>query len=57
MGVDDPLETLSNPNTTETMVTDAESGVEVPVIPVDDGVVSQPVVQPIPNETEEDSPQ
>jgi hypothetical protein len=42
--------TLANPGTMGTAVADPESGVSVPIIPVDDGAVSQPVVQPIPTE-------
>lgn len=47
IGVSDPLSTLADQSVGETKVTDPDSGVTVPVIPVDEGVVSQPVVQPI----------
>lgn len=57
VGESSPTSTLANPNVAAGVVTDAETGAEVPVIPVDDDVVSQPVVQPIPNDSPEDTPQ
>ena len=55
----EPASTLATPVTVTGLVPDTESGVSAPVIPVQDGVVSQPVVQPIANEDETatDSPQ
>lgn len=55
----EPASTLANPATVTGLVADPESGVSAPVIPVEDGVLSQPVVQPIATEDEggTDSPQ
>ncbi|MEQ8773605.1 MAG: hypothetical protein RIC51_12335 [Erythrobacter sp.] len=53
-GESDPATTMTNPRGSMT-VTDAATGDEVPVVPVDERVLSQPVTQPLPkdaNETE-----
>ncbi len=48
VGVSDPASTLAAPTAASGAVADPETGVDVPVIPVQDGFVSQPVVEPIP---------
>lgn len=50
VGDSDPQDTLANPAIVTGVITDPETGAEAPVIPVDEGVVSQPVVQPIPSD-------
>ena len=47
---DDPGDTLSTPTAVAGTVTDAETGAEVPIIPVEEGFVSQPVTEPLPND-------
>lgn len=56
VGDDLPTDTLANPTIASGLVADPKSGVAVPVIPVDEGVVSQPVVQPIPSAAEGETP-
>jgi hypothetical protein len=46
-GTSDPSATLANPAATAGMVTDPETGVAVPVVPVQENFVSQPVVEPV----------
>lgn len=55
----DPASTLANPIEQRSGVVDPETGATIPVIPVDEGTVSQPVVQPIPADPDpaSDSPQ
>ena len=47
---DDPGDTLSTPAEVAGSVTDAQTGAAVPIVPVDEGVVSQPVTEPLPND-------
>ena len=54
VGDDALASTLSDPATVTSLVEDPESGVKLPVVPVDEGVVSQPVVQPIKNDEPDD---
>ncbi|MFL0357306.1 hypothetical protein ACI5KX_12610 [Erythrobacter sp. GH1-10] len=49
VGESDPTETLASPTTPAGLVTDSETGESVPVVPVREDFVSQPVVEPIPN--------
>lgn len=46
----DPTSTLANPSAVAGAVTDPETGVAVPVVPVQENVVSQPITQPVPKE-------
>lgn len=46
----DPGDTLSTPAAVTQTVTDSETGALVPVVPVTQGVVSQPVVEPLPSQ-------
>ncbi|AWW74013.1 hypothetical protein CD351_06180 [Erythrobacter sp. KY5] len=46
----DPSAVLANPTAAAGTVTDPETGVAVPVIPVQENVVSQPVVEPVATE-------
>ncbi|MDJ0641875.1 MAG: hypothetical protein QNJ15_03570 [Erythrobacter sp.] len=48
VGVGDPASTLAAPTAATGLVADPATGTEVPVVPVQDGFVSQPVVEPIP---------
>jgi hypothetical protein len=48
-----PAATLSRPSEVAGEVKDAETGASVPVIPVEDGVISQPVSEPIANSMDE----
>jgi hypothetical protein len=48
----DPNATLATPSADATTVADPETGADIPVVPVTEGFVSQPVVEPIP--TDED---
>jgi hypothetical protein len=48
-----PAATLSRPAEVAGEVKDAETGASVPVIPVEDGVISQPVSEPIANNKDE----
>ncbi|MCV0382457.1 MAG: hypothetical protein K5799_03245 [Erythrobacter sp.] len=48
VGVNDPATTLAYPTGTTTTVVDTETGAPIPVVPVQEGVESRPVVQPIP---------
>lgn len=51
----DPTDTLLAPTPVAGTVVDAETGAELPVIPVQEGIYSQPVVEPLPsNEGDED---
>ena len=53
---DDLTDTLSNPGQIAVgSVTDPATGAEVPVVPVQEGVVSQPVVEPIPTDPPDNS--
>ena len=45
---DDPGDTLSKPAEVAGTVTDETTGAQVPIIPVQDGFVSQPVTEPLP---------
>jgi hypothetical protein len=51
-GESDPSTTVANPGGT-TSVTDPETGEKVPVVPVDERAVSQPVTQPLPKDANE----
>lgn len=55
----DPASTLANPVQPTSGVVDPNTGATVPVIPVDEDVVSQPVVQPVASDPEpaSDGPQ
>jgi len=46
-GVSDPTSTLASPTSRGRTVADSETGAPIPVVPVTEGVVSQPVVEPI----------
>ena len=46
----DPASTLAQPTVTAGAVTDPETGVAVPVVPVQENTVSQPVVEPVASE-------
>jgi len=46
----DPGDTLSTPATVTQTVVDSETGALVPVVPVTQGVVSQPVTEPLPSQ-------
>ncbi len=48
IGKSDPTSTLATPAAAASTVTDPTTGANVPVVPVQDGFVSQPVVEPIP---------
>ncbi len=50
VGVSDPASTLAAPTAATGLVADPATGTEVPVIPVQDGFVSQPVVEPVPED-------
>ncbi len=57
-GVSDPLETVTDMTLTETTVVDPTTGASIPVVATDGRSVSQPVVQPIPdNVGDENSPE
>lgn len=43
----DPTTTVSTPTAAATTVVDPDTGAEIPVVPVNEGFVSQPVVEPI----------
>jgi len=51
-GESDPSTTIANPRGSMT-VTDPETGEKVPVVPVDERTISQPVVEPIPTNANE----
>ncbi|TRD12652.1 hypothetical protein FGU71_01655 [Erythrobacter insulae] len=51
---ENPAATLATPAAAGSTVVDSATGAEVPVIPVQDGFVSQPVVEPIPTEAAQD---
>lgn len=51
----DPGDTLSTPTSVAGTVTDAQTGAAVPVIPVEDGFISQPVTEPLPTQKPDDS--
>jgi hypothetical protein len=44
----DPTDTLANPADLAGTITDPETGAKVPVIPVDERTVSQPITEPLP---------
>jgi hypothetical protein len=46
-GMSDPAATLANPSVAAEMVIDPATGMAVPVVPVQENVVSQPVVEPV----------
>ncbi|MEP1420348.1 MAG: hypothetical protein ABJK59_01095 [Erythrobacter sp.] len=52
----DPAATLAKPTTAAGAVTDQETGADVPVVPVQENFVSQPVTQPVASEPEDNSP-
>ncbi|MEM6476895.1 MAG: hypothetical protein AAF687_12080, partial [Pseudomonadota bacterium] len=58
-GVSSPASTLAAPTAATSTVTDPTTGAQVPVVPVQQGVVSQPVVEPIATKPKEegDGPQ
>ncbi len=47
---DDPTDTLLAPTQGVRSVTDAETGAQVPVVPVTEGVYSQPISEPLPSD-------
>ncbi|MBD2842486.1 hypothetical protein IB285_09480 [Erythrobacter sp. KMU-140] len=49
VGASAPAQTLASPSTVSGTVVQNETGAEVPVVPVQEGVVSQPVVEPVPS--------
>ncbi len=49
--ISDPAQTLSKSG----FVSDPESGASIPVIPVDQGFVSQPITEPLPSDNPEDN--
>ena len=49
-GLSDPAATLASPSAPAGLVADPETGVAVPVIPVQEDVISQPVTQPVASE-------
>ncbi|QUL39415.1 hypothetical protein KDC96_08775 [Erythrobacter sp. JK5] len=48
-GMGDPAATLAAPAAASTLVADPDTGNEIPVVPVNENFVSQPVVEPIPD--------
>ncbi|MBV7264844.1 hypothetical protein KCG45_01475 [Erythrobacter sp. WH131] len=50
VGASAPTATLASPSSVSGTVVQSQSGAEVPVVPVDENVVSQPVVEPIPSD-------
>lgn len=52
-GVSDPASTLAAPVAVATTVVDPETGVAVPVLPIQDNVTSQPVIEPVATVTDE----
>ena len=51
-----PRANLVAPAAANGAVTDADTGAEIPVVPVNEGFVSQPVVEPIPTEPGTEEP-
>ena len=54
VGIGDPSTTLAEPGAPVQTVTDPDTGAQVPIIPLPDNVVSQPVVEPVARERLED---
>jgi len=52
---DDPESTLAEPTTVARTVADQETGADVPVVPVQENFVSQPVTQPVASDGDGDS--
>jgi hypothetical protein len=52
VGVSDPSQTVAEPRG-EMFVTDPDTGERIPVVPVDEGSLSQPVTQPLPKDANE----
>ncbi|MEM9500718.1 MAG: hypothetical protein AAF941_02610 [Pseudomonadota bacterium] len=50
-GVSDPTTTLATQPRQAGAIADPDTGTTVPIVPVDEGFISQPVVEPIPQDT------